>query len=86
MPNSKRYGKSSAAISGHLHGQSRDNIGSLTEEIVANIKSVLLTIFCAAGAVLLVGCVNLAGISLSRAAARQRELAVRTALGGPEVN
>jgi putative ABC transport system permease protein len=53
----------------------------LTEEIVANIKSVLLTIFCAAGAVLLVGCVNLAGISLARAAARQRELAVRTALG-----
>jgi putative ABC transport system permease protein len=53
----------------------------LTEEIVANIKSVLLTIFCAAGAVLLVSCVNLAGISLSRAAARQRELAVRTALG-----
>lgn len=53
----------------------------LTEEIVMNIKSMLLTIFCAAGAVLLVGCVNLAGISLSRAAARQRELAVRTALG-----
>jgi putative ABC transport system permease protein len=53
----------------------------LTEEIVVNIKSVLLTIFSAAAAVLLVGCVNLAGISLSRAAARQRELAVRTALG-----
>jgi len=53
----------------------------LTEEIVMNIKSVLLTIFCAAGAVLLVGCVNLAGISLSRAAARQRELVVRAALG-----
>ena len=53
----------------------------LTEEIVANIKGLLLTIFCAAGAVLLVGCINLAGISLSRAGARQRELAVRTALG-----
>src|SRR5499427_1867391 len=53
----------------------------VTEEIVANVRSVLLTIFCAAGAVLLVGCINLAGISLSRAGARQRELAVRTALG-----
>jgi len=53
----------------------------ITEEIVANVGSVLLTIFCAAGAVLLVGCTNLAGISLSRAGARQRELAVRTALG-----
>ena len=53
----------------------------ITEEIVTNVRSVLLTIFCAAGAVLLVGCINLAGISLSRAGTRQRELAVRTALG-----
>ena len=53
----------------------------LTEEIVTNVRTVLLTIFCAAGGLLLIGCVNLAGISLSRAAARQRELAVRTALG-----
>jgi predicted permease len=53
----------------------------LTEEIVSNVRMVLLTIFCAAGALLLIGCVNLAGISLSRAAARQRELAVRAALG-----
>jgi predicted permease len=53
----------------------------ITEEIVTNVRSVLVTIFCAAGAVLLVGCTNLAGISLSRAGARQRELAVRTALG-----
>src|SRR6266576_1090795 len=53
----------------------------LTEEIVSNVRAVLLTIFCAAGAVLLIGCTNLAGISLARAGARQRELAVRTALG-----
>src|SRR6202011_1978199 len=53
----------------------------LTEEIVTNVKPVLLTIFCGAAAVLLIGCINLAGISVSRAGARQRELAVRTALG-----
>ena len=77
------------AIRQNLHRQYPDvytgKIGitlvPLIEEIVTNIKSVLLTIFCAAGAVLLIGCVNLAGISLSRAAARQRELAMRAALG-----
>ena len=53
----------------------------LTEEIVTNVRSVLITIFCAAGAMLLIGCTNLAGVSLSRAGARQRELAVRAALG-----
>jgi putative ABC transport system permease protein len=77
------------AIRQNLHRQFPDaytgkvgiTIVPLTEEIVTNIKAVLFTIFCGAGAVLLIGCINLAGISLSRAAARQRELAVRTALG-----
>jgi putative ABC transport system permease protein len=53
----------------------------LTQEIVANVRAVLVTVFCAAIAVLLIGCTNLAGISLTRSAARQRELAMRTALG-----
>jgi len=56
-------------------------IAPLTHEIVANVRVVLVTVFCAAIAVLLIGCTNLAGISLTRAAARQRELAMRTALG-----
>src|SRR5947208_9172994 len=46
----------------------------LTEETVANISSVLLTIFCAASAVLLLRCVTLVGTSLPPAAARPRAL------------
>ena len=53
----------------------------IADEIVSNVRSVLLSIFCAAAALLLVGCTNLAGIALSRSGARQRELAVRAALG-----
>jgi putative ABC transport system permease protein len=53
----------------------------LTEEIVGNSRSMLVTILGAVTALLLIACVNLAGMSLARAAARQRELAVRSALG-----
>jgi putative ABC transport system permease protein len=53
----------------------------LTEEIVGNSRSMLVTILGAVAALLLIACVNLAGMSLARAAARQRELAMRSALG-----
>ena len=53
----------------------------LTEEIVGNSRNMLVTILGAVAALLLIACVNLAGMSVARAAARQRELAVRSALG-----
>jgi putative ABC transport system permease protein len=53
----------------------------LTEEIVGNSRNMLVTILGAVAALLLIACVNLAGMSLARAAARQRELAMRSALG-----
>jgi len=54
---------------------------SLNEDLAGNVEKPLNVMLCAVGCMLLIGCLNISNLLVARGAARQKEVAIRSALG-----
>ena len=71
----------------NLHAPVAEDVASRTliDDLARDVKKPLIILLCAVGCMLLIGCLNVANLMVARSAARQKEIAICSALGANRI-